>query len=220
MVAAALDRLGPLRAQGVGIIVADGGSIDATVELARSRADQVLQTLPGRAIQMNAGARAAGGDVLLFLHIDTRLPVGAFEAIAQGLSRPAAQWGRFDVEIEGRSRWLRMVTLMMNMRSRWSGIATGDQAIFVRTAAFRAVGGFPEIALMEDIALSKALKALAPPVCLRERVVTSGRRWDQNGVWRTIALMWWLRWLYFVGVSPTRLESIYYRKSAIVNSGR
>jgi rSAM/selenodomain-associated transferase 2 len=212
MIAAALQRLTALRHRGVEVIVVDGGSQDETVAIAAPLADRVLNSPPGRALQMNAGASVASGDTLLFLHADTRLPDDAFVAIARALTSRSAQWGRFDVHIEGHSRWLRVVAAMMNWRSRWSGIATGDQAIFVRTATFAAVRGYPDIALMEDIELSKTLKLLAAPVCLRERVVTSGRRWDQHGVWRTITLMWWLRFLYFVGVSPARLVSIYYRR--------
>jgi rSAM/selenodomain-associated transferase 2 len=164
----------------------------------------VIVTAPrGRALQMNAGARAATGAMLLFLHADSRLPPGA-----DVLALNASIWGRFDVQIEGRHPLLKVVAWAMNLRSRLTGIATGDQAIFVRRDAFP---GFPDIALMEDVALSKLLKRRGAPACLRARVVTSGRRWESRGVLRTIFLMWRLRLLYFLGASPERLARRYDR---------
>jgi rSAM/selenodomain-associated transferase 2 len=198
---AALEALAPLRSRGHEVIVVDGGSSDRTPELAAGLCDRVLSAPRGRAIQMNAGARAAGGDVLVFLHADTRLPPGA-----EALILDCPVWGRFDVQIEGRHPLLKLVACAMNLRSRLTGIATGDQAIFVRREAFP---GFPEIALMEDVALSKLLKRRGAPACLRQRVVTSGRRWESRGVLRTIFLMWRLRLLYFLGVSPERLARRY-----------
>ncbi len=186
----------------------DGGSTDQTSALAAPLVDQVVQAAKGRAIQMNAGAAVASGSVLLFLHADTQLPVGALEVIDRVIAQ-GASWGRFDVTIEGRSPWLKLVSTMMNWRSRLSGIATGDQAMFVTRAAFHAVGGFPQIALMEDIALSTLLKKQAPAACLSPRVVTSGRRWEQQGVWRTIVLMWRLRLAYFLGADPNQLARHY-----------
>jgi rSAM/selenodomain-associated transferase 2 len=208
-IVASLRELATLRARGAEVIVADGGSTDATAEWARPLADQVLQCPRGRARQMNFGAAQARGQTLLFLHADTRLPAGALVAIESALANPRAHWGRFDVRIEGRPRVLKLVAWMMNLRSRLSGIATGDQAIFVRRASFLRVGGFPDQPLMEDIELSKRLRALARPVCLRQRVATSGRRWEREGVWRTIALMWRLRWLYWTGTPPERLAQLY-----------
>lgn len=213
-VVAALQALQAMRARGVEIVLVDGGSTDGTLDLARPLADQVLVSPRGRARQMNAGAAMAHGRVLLFLHADTRLPEQAdltiLVAIGDGLE--GRHWGRFDVVIEGRSPWLKLVARLMNLRSRLTGIATGDQAIFVARSAFRAVGGFPDIPLMEDIALSKALKRvgrLGHPVCLVARVLTSGRRWEKHGVWRTISFMWWLRLRYFLGADPVRLALEY-----------
>ena len=199
-----LRSLAPLRARGHEVIVADGGSEDATRELAQPLCERVLVAERGRAAQMNAGARAASGEALVFLHADTRLPERADEAIFGALRQ--SQWGRFDVEIRGERAMLRWVAWSMNLRSRLSGIATGDQAIFVRRAAF---AGFPPIALMEDIAFSRAMKRAGTPACLRLRASTSGRRWESRGVLRTILLMWWLRALYFLGAHPDRLARLY-----------
>ena len=200
----ALEALAPLRARGHEVIVADGGSGDSTRELAAALADRVVPAPRGRARQMNAGAGLAEGDALLFLHADTRLPANADHLISHSLNKNL--WGRFDVAIEGRSALLPVIAFSMNLRSRLSGIATGDQAIFVRRDAF---SGFPEIALMEDVAFSKAMKRRAPPACLRERVSTSGRRWERNGVIRTVILMWRLRLAYFLGASPDELARQY-----------
>ncbi len=205
----ALDALAELRALGVEVIVVDGGSRDATVQRARLRADQVLTAPRGRAQQMNAGAAKTSGDVLLFLHADTMLPREAERLVLDGLARSAHDWGRFDVTIEGRHPMLRLVGATMNFRSRLTGIATGDQAIFVKRDAFQAAGGFPEIPLMEDIALSKRLKRKGRPLCLRQRATTSGRRWETHGVFRTIFLMWRLRLAYFLGADPAALAGRY-----------
>ena len=196
---AALEALAPLRVRGHEVIVADGGSSDGTPALAAGLCDRMVSAPRGRALQMNAGAQVATGDVLVFLHADTLLPL-QFDI-------PQCRWGRFDVKIEGRHPLLTVVAWAMNLRSRLTGIATGDQAMFVRRDAFP---GFPAIALMEDIALSKAMKRRARPACLREKVVTSGRRWESRGVLRTIALMWKLRLLYFFGARPEELARRYY----------
>ena len=201
---ACLEALAPLRGRGHEVVVADGGSTDGTPALAAGLCDRVLQAARGRAVQMNAGARAASGQALVFLHADTRLPLLADELIFQALT--FSQWGRFDVEIEGRNPLLKIVACGMNLRSRLSGIATGDQAIFVRRDAFP---GFPEIALMEDVAFSKAMRRAGRPACLRNRVVTSGRRWESRGVLRTVLFMWRLRLMYFLGARPDDLARRY-----------
>jgi rSAM/selenodomain-associated transferase 2 len=206
---AALARLQPLRAAGGEVIVVDGGSSDATRTLAAALADHVLVAPRGRAAQMNAGARVARGATLLFLHADTLVPPRAVEAIPAALSASGRAWGRFDVSIAGPGALLALVARLMNARSRLTGIATGDQAMFVRRDAFERAGGFPEIALMEDIALSKALRRETPPLCLRERVVTSARRWEKHGTLRTVVLMWRLRLAFALGADPRLLARRY-----------
>lgn len=209
-IAGALAALQPLRAQGHEVIVVDGGSDDGTVALAQAGADRVIAAARGRARQMNAGAATARGDVLLFLHADTRLPPRADRLIVEALAHRG--WGRFDVRLSGRQPMLRVIERAMNWRSRLTGIATGDQAIFVRRDRFEAVGGFPGIPLMEDIALSRRLKAFGPPRCLAARVVTSSRRWEAGGIARTVLLMWRLRLAYFLGADPARLAQRYARR--------
>jgi rSAM/selenodomain-associated transferase 2 len=208
-ISAALRALNPLRGGDVEIVVVDGGSTDGTVDAAKPMADRVEIAPRGRASQMNAGAKMARGDVLLFLHVDTRLPENALPLIDAALRDQACVWGRFDVRIEPLRPLLRLVAWSMNLRSRLSGIATGDQAIFVRASAFRDVGGYPDIPLMEDIALSRQLKRLSAPVCLHQRVTTSGRRWEKNGILRTILLMWRLRLAYYFGADPAWLAERY-----------
>ena len=208
-IVAALDALAPLRARGTEIIVVDGGSGDDTAALARPLADFVITSARGRAVQMNAGAALARGDVLLFLHADTRLPDDADRLVLEGLRRSKRAWGRFDVAIDGRHPLLPLVAAAMNRRSRLTGIATGDQAMFVTRDAFDSVGGFPDIALMEDITLARNLKRVSWPLCLSARVTTSGRRWEQRGVLRTILLMWRLRLAYFFGAKPDELARRY-----------
>jgi len=201
----ALEALAPLRARGHEVIVADGGSVDGTADLARPLCDRVVVAPRGRALQMNAGAREAGGEVLVFLHADTVLPPDAAEAILRSTENHA--WGRFDVEIQGSHALLKLVAWSMNLRSRLTGIATGDQAIFVRRSAFPGFAGIP---LMEDIAFSSAMKRRgSPPACLRSRVRTSGRRWESRGVLRTVLLMWRLRLAYALGADPARLAEKY-----------
>jgi len=200
----ALEALLPLRVRGHEVIVVDGGSSDGTPEIARLLCDRVVAAPGGRAAQMNAGARLATGGALVFLHADTTLPLDALEEIVSSLKNHS--WGRFDVSIEGRHPFLKVIAWSMNLRSRLTGIATGDQAIFTRREAF---DGFPEIALMEDVAFSKAMKRRGRPACLRARVHTSGRRWERRGVLRTVLLMWRLRLRYFFGADPDELARLY-----------
>ena len=207
-IVAALEALASLQHGGAEVIVVDGGSADRSAELAGTLADQVLHAPRGRASQMNAGAAAARGGVLLFLHADTRLPESADRLVAQAVEA-GHPWGRFDVRIESKSAWLPVVAALMNRRSRLTGIATGDQAMFVTRAAFVAAGGFPDIPLMEDIELSGRLLQTGRPACLSARVTTSGRRWEAQGVWRTILRMWWLRLRYALGADPRRLAVDY-----------
>jgi rSAM/selenodomain-associated transferase 2 len=208
-IAATLDALGELRANGAEVIVVDGGSRDATVQRARLRADRVIAGPQGRALQMNAGAEIAAGDVLLFLHADTLLPPAADRLVLDGLARTGRDWGRFDVRIAGAHPALGVVAFTMNLRSRISGIATGDQAIFVKRDAFAAIGGFPPIPLMEDVALCRRLKRTSRPLCIPACATTSGRRWETHGVVRTILLMWRLRFEYFLGADPATLAKRY-----------
>jgi rSAM/selenodomain-associated transferase 2 len=207
--ASALAALAPLRADGHEVIVVDGHSSDGTFALARSGADMAFVASRGRAAQMNAGAERARGDVLLFLHADSRLPAEAARAIGAAIAG-GARWGRFDVTIHGRPRVLRVIAAAMNARSRWTGIATGDQGIFVERDLFVRVGGYAPIPLMEDVALSKTLKRNAGrPACLAARIVTSGRRWESRGPWRTIFTMWRLRLAYALGADPAVLARQY-----------
>jgi len=208
-IAAALDALAGMRALGTEVIVIDGGSRDATIQRARLRADLVISAPRGRAVQMNAGAAKATGDILLFLHAAPQLSRHADHVVLSGLERSGRAWGRFDVKIEGRHPLLLVVGFLMNIRSRLTGIATGDQAIFVRRDAFQKAGGYPEIPLMEDIALCKGLKRVSRPLCVSERAITSGRRWEENGVLATMMLMWRLRFAYFFGADPKELARQY-----------
>lgn len=213
VLAGLLEDLRTQQQSGCEVILVDGGSRDGSADMARCAGFLVLDAPRGRAAQMNAGAAMASGDVLLFLHADTRLPDGAAALIAHAFSDTLSDgrqaWGRFDVQINGTAWMLKVVAMMINLRSRLSGIATGDQAMFVRTTVFQQVGGFPDQALMEDIELSRRLKRYSRPVCLSERVLTSGRRWEQRGVWRTIVLMWRLRLAYWLGASPDDLARAY-----------
>ena len=203
-----LTRLRECRVEGMETVVVDGDSLDDTAARARPLASMVLVSEPGRARQMNAGAREAHGDHLLFLHADTRLPRGAERLIASALAAGHC-WGRFDVRLEGHHPLLSVIAGAMNLRSRLTGIATGDQGLFMTREAFDAAGGFPDQPLMEDIEMSRRLKRQSPPACLTERVTSSGRRWDQQGAWTTIRLMWQLRWRYWRGASADDLARAY-----------
>ncbi len=207
IIAGALRALAPLRARGAEIIVADGGSTDDTPRLAAPFSDRVIAVPPGRGAPLNAGAALGSGDALLFLHADTIVPDDADRLIAEALTHRA--WGRFDLRIAGRHPFLAVIARMINWRSRLTGIATGDQAIFVTREAFIAVGGFPDLPLMEDIAISRRLKRLCRPFCIATPAITSGRRWERNGIVRTILLMWRLRLAYYLGAEPALLARRY-----------
>jgi rSAM/selenodomain-associated transferase 2 len=204
-----LAQLLPLQQDGCEVLLVDGGSSGDSAGLAQRAGLRLIRSERGRALQMNAGAAHATGEVLLFLHADTRLPEGAPALVTQALSCKAHSWGRFDVCISGRHAMLRVIAAMMNLRSRWSGIATGDQAMFVSRAVFESVGGFARQPLMEDIELSKRLRRVSRPACIRPCVITSGRRWETHGVWRTMLLMWRLRWQYWRGVPAAQLAKAY-----------
>jgi len=215
IIAATLQALAPLRGRGAEVIVVDGGSSDQTVALALPLADRVIVDARNRGAAMNAGAALGNGDVFIFLHADTTLPNNADALIAAALADRSSDrawrccWGRFDLRIAGRHPLLALVARMINWRSRLTGIATGDQAIFVARKAFWSVGGFADFPLMEDIALSRNLKRLCRPLCIGAPAVTSGRRWDYHGLWHTIVLMWRLRLAYYFGAEPARLALAY-----------
>ena len=202
-----LVALQGLRLAGHELILVDGGSDDGTRELAGPLVDRLIDSPPGRARQMNGGARAARGEILWFLHLDSRLPPGAAQRVID--SAGGGGWGRFDVRLSGRHILFRLIERLMNLRSCISGIATGDQGIFVHRELFFALDGFPDIPLMEDIALSRRLKRRQRPVCLRPPLVTSSRRWERHGILRTVLLMWYLRLAYFLGASPDYLARQY-----------
>lgn len=206
--ASLLRELAAVADAGAEVLLVDGGSEDGTPSIAASAGFRVIRSERGRARQMNAGARAASGEWLIFLHADTLLPPDALQAI-DGTLRSGHAWGRFDVRIAGRPWMLRVVARMMNWRSCLTGIATGDQAMFMTREAFKSVGGFPDQPLMEDIEMSHRLCARSRPACLRLKVTTSGRRWESRRVWRTILLMWRLRWAYWRGVTPDKLAEAY-----------
>jgi len=206
----ALDSLQAWRSAGHEVLVVDGGSGDATLERAEGRADRVLRAERGRARQMNAGAAVANGDLLVFLHADTRLPASALADLDAAYSAGGALWGRFDVQLSGRHFLFRIIETAMNWRSRLTGIATGDQVIFVDRALFRQAGGYGPLPLMEDIDLSRRLRRRAWPRCLRSRVVTDSRRWEAHGILRTVGMMWLLRLRFWLGADPADLAVRYY----------
>lgn len=203
------------------VILVDGGSMDKSIGVAQNLIKdlelnnklgidwQIIESSAGRATQMNGGARLAIGDILLFLHADTQLPSQAILGVVNAMG--TAEWGRFDVRLDSRQPMLWIVSQMINWRSKLSRIATGDQAIFIKRELFEQVGGYPDQALMEDIEICKKLKTIAKPACLKSKVVTSARRWQQHGTWRTIILMWQLRFDYWRGVSADNIKARYYK---------
>lgn len=204
----ALSRLQSIRQSGHELIIVDGGSHDHSLAIAQDKADSVIVSSAGRALQMNVGAAVATGDIYLFLHADTELPETTARLISS-LRQRKNLWGRFDIRLSASKTIFRLIEYLVNLRSRLTSIATGDQAIFVERELFNKVGGFPEIALMEDVAFCKLLKKISRPVCLKQKVITSSRRWEQNGVVKTVLLMWKLRLYYFFGVSPEKLSQLY-----------
>jgi rSAM/selenodomain-associated transferase 2 len=195
------------------VIVVDGGSTDKTLSLMQGKVDSVISTTLGRAHQMNVGAEQAQGEVLLFLHSDTYLPLGWDKLILKSKKNKNLYWGRFDVHLDGQAFIFSVIAFFINLRSRLTGIVTGDQAIFISRTLFKKVGGFAEIPLMEDVLMSKTLKKYIAPTCLFDKVSTSSRRWQKHGVWKTICTMWFLRLSYFFGVSADRLHRIYYKNT-------
>jgi len=205
-----LERLQPLRQGGHEVILVDGGSSDGTLAHSELLVDQALSTKSGRAHQMNRGAAAATNEVLLFLHADTRLPSDAAQRINESMDRIMRVWGRFDVKLSGKHFMFRLIERMINLRSCVTGVATGDQAIFVRRGIFELFGGYSEIPIMEDVELTKSLRTISRPCCIDSPVVTSSRRWEENGIMRTVVLMWRLRFLYFIGADLSKLASSYH----------
>lgn len=204
-----LDRLQPLRSRGHEVILVDGGSSDGTVDMARPEVDRILNSEPGRAHQMNVGASQARGDIFWFLHADTLIPELADQIIDTVVDNKSRAWGRFDVRLSGKDRRFRLIEWMMNRRSRLTGIATGDQGIFITRALFKKIGGFAEQPLMEDIEISRRLKRHARPTCLKQKLITSSRRWETRGIWRMVFLMWRLRLRYALGGDPHKLARLY-----------
>lgn len=204
-----LQNLQWARQLGHEIIVVDGGSQDQSMMLAGPFADHVIASLPGRALQMNAGAKSATGDVFVFLHVDTLFPADGIDALDQNIAPLAASWGRFDVQLSGKHILFRGIERMMNWRSRITGIATGDQAIFISRELFEQLDGYSKIPLMEDIEICHRLKKIGKPVCLSKKVVTSSRRWEKSGIVKTVLLMWRLRLAYWFGADPVDLAHKY-----------
>jgi len=209
-----LDSLQPMRRRGHEIIVVDGGSDDETLAISRPLTDQLVEATRGRANQMRAGAAVASGAVIWFLHADTVPPGSADRLILNELVQPDSRWGFFNVLFPGDSLMLKVVALLMNLRARITGIATGDQGIFITRVLYEKIGGIPAIPLMEDIALSRTLKRYERPAVIREKLVSSPRRWEKHGVTKTILMMWGLRLAYFIGVDPARLAKYYAVNSA------
>ncbi len=203
------ERLVSLLQEGHEILVVDGGSQDNSVDIARALGCRVFSTRASRGHQLGYGASHSKGDVLLFLHADTHLPSHAAQVIAQALAKPESLWGRFDVRFSNPSPVFQVIAWFMNKRSCLTGIATGDHALFIKRKLYFGCGGYTDVPLMEDVELCRRLKRHASPVCLSEEVVTSSRRWEQNGIMKTVITMWWLRLMFFLGQSPEKLARLY-----------
>lgn len=204
-----LEELQGYRRQGHEIIICDGGSTDNTPRLIQGKCDRFISVTRGRARQMNAGAAIAHGDMLVFLHADTRLPPAADRLI--DLALQTGDWGFFRIRLDGRQVLFRTIETLMNWRSRLGHIATGDQTLFIRRDLFNTVDGYQDIDIMEDIAFCKTLKTAGlRPSIIASPVTTSSRRWEKGGIMRTILLMWRIRLAYSLGTDPSRL-SRYYR---------
>ncbi len=194
---------------GYELLIVDGGSTDNTVAIAEHYG-RVIHSAKGRATQMNMGAKIAQGDVLLFLHADTLLPHTAFAAIEQVLTSSKVVAGAFRLRFDCDSLPYKLVAFSTNLRSRLSNIFTGDQAYFVRTESFRAVGGYPDQPLMEDLEIIAPLRKIGNVVLLPQYVTTSARRHQKIGLLRSVLFMWYLRTLYTFGTSPLRLQQMYH----------
>lgn len=208
-IAETLRGLQQIREEGHEIILVDAGSTDDTCALAEPLVDQVIHSAKSRALQMNNGASRAKGQYFWFLHADTRVSPGAMKTLQQVLNDENFKWSRFDIRLSGKHILFRIIERMVNFRSCVTAIATGDQGICVERNLFFQTGCYPEIPLMEDIALSTRLKNVKRPVCIHEPLITSSRRWEENGIVKTILLMWRLRFLYWVGISPDKLVKMY-----------
>lgn len=203
-----LEPLQQYRKKGHEVFLADGGSTDDTLVIAKPLVDRIIISERGRARQMNAGAAAVSGDVFLFIHADTVLNLENADLFTEKIKLPRT-WGRFDVRLSGAHPILRIVEFFMNLRSRMTGIATGDQVIFITRTLFLECGGFPDVPIMEDVEMSAKLLKVCKPLCLRNKVVASSRRWEQYGIMRTVMKMWYLRLIYFFGADPEKLARKY-----------
>jgi rSAM/selenodomain-associated transferase 2 len=204
-----LTCLDQLEKHTIEIILVDGGSQDNTLEISRPYVDTILTSGKGRARQMNLGAKHASGHILWFLHADSLIPDNADQLIINNLQQTHYAWGRFNIQLSG-SKWVfRIIERFINTRSRLTSIATGDQGIFVLRKEFEKINGYADIPLMEDIELSKQLKKISSPACLKQTIMTSSRRWESNGIIKTVMLMWYLRFAYFTGTPAAKLAQLY-----------